>query len=237
MEDFTGNKITLESLNDSIKIINKKRSALERMYETRKNSTVPISGRDALLIMQIAYFDDPERLAEKVNVLCEELEQRVKDGVSVAKEGAKRILITGTPLAVPNWKMHNIIESSGAIVVCEENCTGTRYFAHQVKEDNSSMEEAIDSLMHRYFDNIHCACFTPNEERFDDVVRLAKEYKADGIVNVNLKFCNLYSTENYFLEKRLKEEGIPVLSLETDYADNDAGQIRTRVEAFLEMLG
>ena len=69
VEDFTGNKITLESLNDSIKIINKKRSALERMYETRKNSTVPISGRDALLIMQIAYFDDPERLAEKVNVL------------------------------------------------------------------------------------------------------------------------------------------------------------------------
>ena len=236
VEEFTGNRITLESLNAAIKTVNNKRRALARLYECRKKSTVPISGRDVLLIMQIAFFDDPDRLSAQVNKLCDELEKRISDGVSVAKKDAPRILITGTPLAVPNWKIHNIIESSGGIVVCEENCTGTRYFTHEVKEDNSSIDEAVESLMHRYFDNIHCACFTPNEERMDDIVKYAKEYDVDGVINLNLKFCNLYDTENYFVEKRLKDEGIKSLRLETDYSDGDTGQLRTRIEAFFELI-
>ncbi len=237
IEEFTGNKVTIEGLNRSIHIVNEKRRALARLYEARKNACVPISGTDALLIMQIAFFDDPERLTAQVNRLCDELEQRIKDGNSVVDKKAPRILITGTPLAVPNWKMHNIIESSGAIVVCEENCTGTRYFAHDVREENATIEEAAEALTDRYMGNIHCACFSPNEGRLDDVVRLAKEYNVDGVINLNLKFCNLYATENYFVERRLKEEGIPCLSLETDYTDSDAEQLRTRVGAFLEILG
>ena len=55
-------------------------------------------------------------------------------------------------------------------------------------------------------------------------------------MNLNLKFCQLYDTENYFVEKRLQEENIPYISLETDYTDNDAEQLRTRIEAFLEMV-
>lgn len=237
VEDFTGNKVTTESLNEGIRVTNEKRRALARLYECRKNKCLPISGTDALLIMQIAFFDDPTRLAAQVNRLCDELEKRIADGVSVAKEGAKRIMITGTPLAVPNWKMHNIIESSGAVVVCEENCTGTRYFMHEVAENNASVDDAVKALADRYLGNIHCACFTPNEERIDDIIKYAKEYQVDGIVNLNLKFCNLYATENYFVERALKEAGIPVLSLETDYADSDAEQLRTRFGAFLEMLG
>ncbi|MDD6435912.1 MAG: double-cubane-cluster-containing anaerobic reductase [Clostridiales bacterium] len=237
MEDFTGNKITLEKLNESIKLINAKRRALARLYDCRKNKVVPISGTDTLLIMQIAFFDDPARLTAQVNRLCDELEKRIADGVSVAKEGAPRILITGTPLAVPNWKLHNIIESSGGIVVCEENCTGTRYFSHEVKEDNATMDEAVKALSDRYLGNINCACFTPNPGRIDDILRLAKEYDVDGIIDCNLKFCNLYATENYFVERAIKEAGIPILTLETDYTDSDAEQLRTRVGAFLEMLG
>jgi len=236
MEEFTGNEITVEKLNKSIHIINEKRKALARLYECRKNPCVPISGRDTLLIMQIAFFDDPERLTAQVNRLCDELEKRIAEKQSVAKEGAPRIMITGTPLAVPNWKMHNILESSGAIVVCEENCTGTRYFSYDVMEDNATIEEAVESLAHRYFDNIHCACFTPNDKRLDDIERLAKEYDVDGVISLNLKFCNLYATEDYFVKRHLHEKGIEVLSLETDYTDNDAEQLRTRVEAFLEMF-
>ena len=48
------------------------------------------------------------------NKLCDELEQRIKDGVSVVPEGTKRIMLTGTPLAIPNWKLHNIVETSGS---------------------------------------------------------------------------------------------------------------------------
>ena len=236
IEEFTGNKVTEESLSESIKLINNKRKALSRLYECRKADKVPISGRDALVISQIAFCDDPARFTQMTNKLCDELEQRIKDGISVVKEGTKRILLTGTPLAVPNWKLHNIIETSGAIVVCEEMCTGTRYFENLVDETKTTVDEQIDALANRYM-GINCACFTPNTGRIDDIIRLAKEYKVDGVIDVNLKFCSLYDVEGYTVERALKEAGIPVMGIETDYTDNDAEQLRTRIGAFIEMIG
>ncbi|MDR1977921.1 MAG: 2-hydroxyacyl-CoA dehydratase family protein [Synergistaceae bacterium] len=55
-------------------------------------------------------------------------------------------------------------------------------------------------------------------------------------IDINLKFCTLYDIEGYQIERALREAGIPGLGLETDYTDEDAGQLRTRVGAFLEML-
>lgn len=236
IEEFTGNKVTAESLSESIKLINNKRKALSRLYECRKADKVPISGRDALVISQIAFYDDPARFTQMTNKLCDELEQRIKDGVSVVKEGTKRILLTGTPLAVPNWKLHNIIETSGAVVVCEEMCTGTRYFENLVDETKTTVDEQIDALANRYM-GINCACFTPNTGRIDDIIRLAKEYKVDGVIDVNLKFCSLYDVEGYTVERALKEACIPVMGIETDYTDNDAEQLRTRIGAFIEIIG
>ena len=236
IEEFTGNKVTAESLSESIKLINNKRKALSRLYECRKADKVPISGRDALVISQIAFYDDPARFTQMTNKLCDELEQRIKDGVSVVKEGTKRILLTGTPLAVPNWKLHNIIETSGAVVVCEEMCTGTRYFENLVDETKTTIDEQIDALANRYM-VINCACFTPNTGRIDDIIRLAKEYKVDGVIDVNLKFCSLFDVEGYTVERALKEACIPVMGIETDYTDNDAEQLRTRIGAFIEMIG
>lgn len=235
VEEFTGNKVTPEKLAESIKLINNKRKALERLYNLRKNENLPISGCDVLLISQIAFYDDPARFTQMTNKLCDELDQRVKDGVSVVPAGTKRIMLTGTPLAIPNWKLHNIVETSGAAIVCEEMCTGTRYFENLVDESKTTLEDQYMALAERYM-KINCACFTPNEGRIDDILRLAKEYKVDGIIDVNLKFCNLYDTEGYFVEKAMKEAGIPVLGIETDYTDSDAGQLRTRISAFIEML-
>lgn len=235
VEDFTGNKVTAESLGESIKLINRKRAALQRLYEFRKNDKLPISGKDVLLISQIAFYDDPTRFAEMTNKLCDELDKRVADGVSVFEEGTKRILLTGTPLAIPNWKLHNIVETSGGAVVCEEMCTGVRYFERQTDETQTTIDGQIQALADRYM-GINCACFTPNTGRIDDIKRLVKEYKADGVIDVNLKFCGLYDVEGYNVEKALREEGIPVLGIETDYTDSDAQQLRTRVSAFIEML-
>jgi len=235
VEKFTGNKITAESLEENIKLFNTKRKALARLYAMRKNENIPISGTDTLLISQIAFYDDPVRFTEKVNILCDELDQRVADGVTVFPAGTKRILISGTPMAIPNWKLHHIIETCGAAVVCEETCTGTRYFEHLTDESASTVDDQIQALAERYM-NINCACFTPNTARTDDIIRLAKEYHADGVIDINLKFCSLYDTEGYKVEKALKEAGIPVLGIETDYTDSDAQQLRTRISAFIEML-
>lgn len=235
IEEFTGNKVTAESLSESIKLINNKRKALSRLYECRKADKVPISGRDALVISQIAFYDDPARFTQMTNKLCDELEQRIKDGVSVVKEGTKRILLTGTPLAVPNWKLHNIIETSGAVVVCEEMCTGTRYFENLVDESGETLDEQFMNLSKRYM-KTNCACFTPNTGRIDDILRMVDEYQVDGVIDCSLMFCCLYDTEKLAVSEALKAKNIPVLSLETDYTDKDAEQLRTRIGAFVEML-
>lgn len=236
VEAFTGNEIEPEKLKEAIHIVNEKRKALARVFEARKAKNIPISGKDALLMMQIAFFDDPVRCAQMTNRLADELEQRIQDGVSVFPAGTKRIMVTGTPMAIPNWKLHHIIETSGAAVVCEETCTGTRYFERLVDESRETLEEQYQALAERYM-GINCACFTPNTGRIEDILRLAKEYNVDGVIDVNLKFCCLYDTEGYTVEAALKEAGIPVLGIETDYDDADAEQLRTRIEAFVEMLG
>ena len=235
VEEFTGNQITVEKLNEAIHTVNEKRKALARIFATTKGRNIPISGKDRLLVTQIAFFDDPKRCADMCNKLADELEERNQKGISVFPDGTKRILLTGTPLAIPNWKLHHIIETSGAAVVCEEMCTGTRYFENLVDETQTTLEGQFRALSDRYMKN-NCACFTPNSGRIEDVLRLAKEYKVDGVIDINLKFCCLYDTERYSLENACKEAGIRFLGLETDYTDSDAEQLKTRIEAFLELM-
>jgi benzoyl-CoA reductase/2-hydroxyglutaryl-CoA dehydratase subunit BcrC/BadD/HgdB len=236
VEKFTGSKVTAESLGKAIKLINNTRRALARLYAMRKTDNPPISGKDTLLISQIAFYDDPVRFTEMTNKLCDELDERLKNGVGVYEKGAKRILFTGTPMAIPNWKLHHIVETSGAAVVAEENCTGVRYFEHLADESQTTLEGQINALAERYM-KINCACFTPNPGRVDDIKRLVRDYRADGVIDVNLKFCTLYDIEGFQVGKAMKEAGIPFLGLETDYTDEDAGQLGTRIGAFLEMLG
>lgn len=235
VEEFTRNEITTEKLADAIKTVNAKRAAMKRVYECRKADKLPISGKDVLLMSQIAFFDDPHRCAEMCNKLADECEQRIADGVSVFPEGTKRIMITGTPMAIPNWKLHHIIETSGAAVVCEECCTGTRYFENMVDERGTTLDEQVTALSNRYMCN-NCECFTPNPGRKEDILRLAKEYNVDGVIDAHLMFCNLYDTAGRGVSAALAEANIPCLTIETDYTDNDAEQLRTRVQAFIEML-
>ncbi len=236
MEEFAGERITVKSLRRSIKEVNAKRRALLRLAELRKNDPAPISGKDCLLIEQIAMYDDVERFTLKVNNLCEELEARVKEGKGVHDAGAPRIIVSGTPMAIPNWKVPHIIESSGAVIVVEELCTGLRYFENTVPEDGETVEQTVYYIAERYL-AIDCACFTPNESRMEKLVRLAKEYKADGIIHCSLAFCDPYMIEANRIDKRLKEHEIPFLKIETDYGQEDTGQLKTRIEAFLEMIG
>lgn len=235
IEQLTGNKITAEKLGQAIDLVNKRRLALQRLYNLRKVRPVPISGKDALLATQVSFYDDAKRDTEMLNALCDELDKRVADGQGVAPASAPRILVSGSPMAIPNWKLHHIIESAGAVVVCEESCTGTRFFSELVRPTENNLDDQLKAIAERYM-KIHCACFTPNEERLDDVVRLAKEYQADGVVHYNLQFCHTYANEAVKMEERLEKEGIPLLRIETDYSDEDAGQLKTRIEAFLEMI-
>jgi benzoyl-CoA reductase/2-hydroxyglutaryl-CoA dehydratase subunit BcrC/BadD/HgdB len=235
IEQLTGNGITADGLAQATRLVNERRRALQRLYETRKSRPVPISGKDALLVTQVSFYDDVQRCTQQVNKLCDELESRISTGEGVLPPDAPRILISGCPMAIPNWKLHHILETAGAAVVCEESCTGTRAFSHLIPEDRGTVDDQLRSIADRYM-QIHCACFTPNEERLDDIVGLAEEYQADGVIHYNLQFCHTYANEAVKVKKRLEETNIPVLLIETDYGD-DTGQLKNRIDAFLEMLG
>jgi benzoyl-CoA reductase/2-hydroxyglutaryl-CoA dehydratase subunit BcrC/BadD/HgdB len=235
VEEVCKHTISEDDLSKAIKVINNKRRALQRLTKIRAHDPAPISGKDALLIEQIAFYDEPVRFAEKVNELCDELEERVKNSEGLVDGSAQRVMVSGTPMALPNWKVHNLLESAGAVVVNEESCIGTRYFKDLIDETKSTLDEQLEVLTDRYM-QIDCSCFTPNDERIDQILKEYKESNAQGILHYSLQFCHTYNIEEIKVREACEKEGIPYLSIESDYSPEDVGQLQTRIEAFLEQI-
>ena len=236
VEEMTGQAVTPEKLAGATALLNSRRAALQRLFEARKARPAPISGLDALLAVQISFYDDPARFTQKTNDLCDELEARVRAGQGVAPAQAKRILYAGTPMPIPFWTIPALIEGTGAVVVAEESCTGTRLLAGgQTPLTANGLETQLAAIADRQLQT-NCACFTPNQGRIDDILRLVKEYQADGVIHFSLSFCQPYSLEGVRVQQALQQAGIPVLLLEGDYTEEQAGQLKTRIEAFVETL-
>ncbi|SMF01307.1 double-cubane-cluster-containing anaerobic reductase [Desulfovibrio gilichinskyi] len=235
LEEVTGKAVTAESLKKGIKIVNDKRRALQRLNKLRAAKPTPISGRDVLLINQVSFYDDPIRFTQSINTLCDQIEERIAKNEGIVPENTPRLMLSGCPMAVPNWKLPYIIEGSGAVVVAEESCIGTRNSRDLVDESGETVEEMIDALCDRYM-KIDCACFTPNNERMDNIKALAKETGVDGVIHYSLMFCQPYTHEAFKVEKTLAENDVPMLAIETDYSMEDVEQLKTRIEAFVEMI-
>ena len=156
--------------------------------DLRKHNPTPISGKDALLINQVAFYDDPIRFTESVNKIADECEKRVKDKHGIALKETPRILVSGCPMAVPNWKVPHVIETNGAVIVGEESCIGMRNIRNLVSDKGNTVDQLVDNLVDRYF-KIDCAVFTPNKDRLDHTVEMAKDLKADGVVHYALQSC------------------------------------------------
>jgi benzoyl-CoA reductase/2-hydroxyglutaryl-CoA dehydratase subunit BcrC/BadD/HgdB len=235
VEELTGVKIDAARLKRGMEIVNNKRKAIHRLNSLRKANPVPISGLDALLANQVYFYDDPGRYTKSVNALCDELEKRVQKGEGVFPKGTPRVLLSGCPMAVPNWKVPWIIESSGGTIVGEESCVGERGTRNLVDDSGNSVEELMEAIVDRYF-QVDCAIFTPNPDRLGHAKEMFKTYSADGVIHYSLQFCQPYIMESMPFEKSLEEKKIPALRIETDYSMEDVGQLKTRIEAFIEQL-
>ncbi len=235
VEELTGVKIDAARLKKGIEIVNNKRKAIHRLNSLRKADPVPISGLDALLANQVYFYDDPVRYTKSVNALCDELEKRVQKGEGVFPKGTPRVLLSGCPMAVPNWKVPWIIESSGGTIVGEESCVGERGTRNLVDDSGNSVKELMEAVVDRYF-QVDCAIFTPNPDRLSHAKEMFENYGADGVIHYSLQFCQPYIMESMPFEKSLEKKKIPVLRIETDYSMEDVGQLKTRIEAFMEQL-
>ena len=129
-------------------------------------------------------------------------------------------------------KVLRILEECGASVVVLENCTGYKGLDVLVDED----KDPITALAEKYL-STPCSCMTNNDGRLVLIKRLAEEYEVDGIVDLTWQACHTYNIESYIVRNFVKDElDLPFIQMETDYSDSDVGQIKVRVEAFLETL-
>jgi len=235
VENLSRIKVTEERLHENIQLVNRKRRVLQRINEFRKLPDPPISGLDALLVSQVALNQDTHKFIEDAEVLAAELEKRADAGISAYDGNEIRVMIAGSPSPLGNAKIHHIVESSGLRIVVDESCTGLRYYRDLVDESHKDLDGMMRAIADRYF-AIDCSCFSPNTERMDSITQLVKECSVQGVIHNILQYCHTYNIEAKVVENILQKCGIPSIKIETDYSQEDTGRIRTRIEAFAEMV-
>jgi benzoyl-CoA reductase/2-hydroxyglutaryl-CoA dehydratase subunit BcrC/BadD/HgdB len=241
IEKLTGNKITAKKLKEAIETMQKASKAFRRLQDLRKGNTV-IMGRDAMLVNQTAMWDDIKRWTKKTEALCDELEKRIQQKLWACPPDTPRVIITGTPMFWPdNWKLPTLIEEATpqGVLVGDELCSSDRVLYDPVGIDEWTMDDMINGIAERYLMASTCPCFTSkdgNEDRINWLLNKVKEYKAQGVIYYVVRGCILYAMEYSRVKKALDKLNIPVYYLDTEYTREDVGQMKTRVEAFLEML-
>lgn len=241
IEKLTGNKITGKNLRTAIELMQKATKAFRRLQDMRKGTPV-IMGRDAMLVNQTSLWDDIKRWTEKTETLCNELQKKASQKQLACPADTPRVLITGTPMFWPdNWKVPSLIEEATpqGIIVADELCSSDRILNDPVGIDEWTMEDMINAIAERYLMASTCPCFTSAEGNIDRINWLTtkvKDYKVNGVIYYVVRGCMLYAMEYARVKKVLDKLNIPVYYLDTEYTREDAGQMKTRVEAFLEML-
>ncbi len=241
IEKLTGNKITSKKLKEAIETMQKATKAFRRLQELRKSNAV-IMGRDAMLVNQMAMWDDIKRWTEKTEALCDELDRRVAAKAWACPPDTPRVVVTGTPMFWPdNWKLPTLIEEATprGLLVGDEMCSGDRVLYDPVGVDEWTMDDMLNGIAERYLMASTCPCFTSsdgNEDRVNWLVNKVNETKANGVIYYVVRGCILYAMEYARVKRALDKLNIPVYYLDTEYTREDVGQMKTRVEAFLEML-
>lgn len=225
--------ITDEKLREAIKLMNRERKAMKRLHQLNAHKPAPMSGMDMMLAQWLKGFNvDKEAGIELIESVISEVETQMQKGIYAFDEMAPRILLTGCPIGSGSEKVLKILEESGASVVALENCTGYKGLDVMVDEEG----DPITALAEKYL-STPCSCMTPNNGRLDLIERLAREYKVDGVVDLTWQACHTYNIESFTVKNFVKDKlGLPFLQIETDYSESDAGQIKVRVEAFLETI-
>ena len=233
LEKTTGNEINNENLAAAIQLMNLERMTKKELMDLAKTKPAPISGIDLLTMMfRTGFFADKIKGIALVNDIIIEIKENALRGESAFSISTPRILLTGVPVGIGSDKVVRILEESGANVVCFENCSGYKQ-AYTVDE----VKEPLLALAEQYL-SIPCSVMSPNDGRFALLSEMISEFSVDGVVDLTWQGCHTYNVEAYSVEKFVKKKhGLPYLHLETDYSESDTGQLKIRVEAFLEMIG
>jgi len=237
LEKFVGRSVTDDDLAKAIRVHNGNRDKARALYEFRKEDPPLISGTELSRVLTVGSSLPIEEANGLFGQVLGEIGRRKR---SPLKKGP-RLLIDGACL--DNIELIKLVEEIGGNVVADTICNGARdYFP---KTDSSGNQ--IDALARRYLDKVNCPkTYRQNKigtfegdisSRFGDIGTYAKEFKVDGAILYVYKYCDPFGFEVPARKAYYKTINVPLLHLEDVYSAGTIGQLRTRIQAFLEMIG
>lgn len=231
LQDFSGVQITEERLHNEIVLQNAIRRELHEVAILAADRRSPLTARDMLAVQESKSFAVfPDRYLTQLTTLRQDLETHVQQPGLPENRGL-RVLLTGCPVGKGSDKTLLIAEELGARVVCMENCSGLKGMTLPVDETGNPHE----ALARRYL-QIPCSCMTPNPNRPTSIKEMVDTFAVDAIIDLTWLGCHTYNAESTTLKRFVEEElGLPFLHIETDYSGSDTEQLRTRIEAFIEL--
>ncbi len=229
LEEFTGNKIENGRLREAIGLCNRMRELLKEISLLRRSKRPPITGYEFVKLNHASFVADKPAFIDALESIHQELRERPQSGT----EGP-RILLTGSTLAMGDYKVLEMTEEAGASIVIEEFAEGIRHYWQNVQVNGDLMEALAD----RYFRRREPpAWFRPSRERLDYLIELARDFNVDGIIWYQLMYRSSYDIQSFYFEKIVKKElDIPMLKIESDYDVSERGPLRTRIETFIEII-
>lgn len=230
-------KISEDSLGQAISICNNTRRLLGELFSLYANEKISLLAADFLQIVRGSMIFPKE----EYNSFLENFIKDIKKEENVLSVHPKiknksKILITGT--VMENLSIAEVVEDYGSKIVFIDMCTGSRYFQNQIqiliKEQIN--KHPIKALAEYYLNKIPCPRMMNLEKRWEYLLKIIKDYQIDGVIFYNLKFCDTSMFELPLLRQRLQKYKIPTLCLEGEFTSSTSGGIKTRVQAFLEVL-
>ena len=219
-------KITPQSLKASIQLFNRIREKLQEIYTRRPKWHTQISGRDFARIIRAGYLMDRARYLELLEEIWNALPEKGDDSGNLVP-----IFLAGNMTHSDFY--FSLIEEAGAIIVQDDLCSGTRFLRLMVPEDT----DPIEGLTNRYFTSFLCPTkYKGAHAHAETLVKEVQKSGAKGVIFLLYKYCEPHFFDYPDLKQALESKGIPTLLLEVEDPSYSVGQLKIRVQAFVEML-
>ena len=222
-----------KAIREAVKEHNKVCSIISEISEMRKADNPVITGYEFHILNLVTYCCPKSLILPKLEETLEELKSRKPDKKPAFRA---RVAVVGSEIDDP--QLTKLIEGTGALVVSDRYCFGSTP-GREVIELNDD-EDALTQICRHYMEVGECARWIADEkvlQRRETADRLAKEFKADGIIYEQMKYCDYWGFERALVSHIMSEEyGWPVLSIDRLYNNGNSGQLRTRCQAFVESL-
>ncbi|MGB9887892.1 MAG: 2-hydroxyacyl-CoA dehydratase subunit D [Moorellales bacterium] len=233
LERLTGQEITPERLAAAIELGGRCRKLLARLYDYHRRFPERLTNSDLFALLRAATLLPKEELLAGLLSLSRELgleEEAPPEAGPPAANRRHRVFLSGS-LAPP--AVFGLLEQAGLVVVGDDLHHGERYL-YPVPQGSDPFER----LVLRQLSLPPTGYYSPPQaNRPGYLVEKARRLEAHGVIFLHLRFCEPENYDYYQLHQTLERDGLPSLRLETDFQGSAPGQIRTRLEAFAEMLG